>query len=172
MAPDEVLVPVPDGAANESAAPASGGYVVTSLATVVQCDLLAWQAQRASGGLVQPAPARREVYYSVAHALGLGGDEWTPEEEARLDRHARLEQELRARFERLGAVSLEAALGRFFAPGLVAQFLASASEAERGRLAAWVTETRLLARAQRLDNPPGFLRSKIESGEQPPTTLE
>lgn len=109
--------------------------------------------------------ARTECYYSVAHALGEGGEEWTEEEEARIERMARLERELQGRYERLGAFSLEEALQRYFSPQFTAQILEGKGAEELERIEGWVAYTRS---AKGLVNPGGFLRTKIESDEEPP----
>jgi hypothetical protein len=108
---------------------------------------------------------RQEVFYSVAHALGERGDEWSAAEARKIRRRERLEQELGERFNRLGAFSVEEALATYFTPDLVRQFLAEADDAEYHRIEAWIAHTR---QAQRLKNPAGFLRSKIERGEVAP----
>lgn len=108
---------------------------------------------------------RQEVFYSVAHVLGEGGDEWSAAEARKIRRRERLEQELGERFNRLGAFSIEEALAAYFAPDLAQQFLAEADDAEYHRIEAWIAHTR---QAQSLKNPAGFLRSKIERGEAAP----
>jgi hypothetical protein len=102
-------------------------------------------------------------FYSVPHALGEGGDEWLPDEDARIERLAILKRELAERQQRLGALSLEEALQRYYQPNLARQLLAGRAPAERNRIERWVTYTR---RAGGLRNPAGFLRQKIESGEE------
>lgn len=108
---------------------------------------------------------RREVYYSVEHALGRGGDEWTEEERQKIQKRNELERKLGERFNRLGGFSLEEALQQYFSPELTTRFLAGQAEGELGRIEGWVTYTR---QAEGLTNPGGFLRSKIESGEHLP----
>jgi hypothetical protein len=110
-------------------------------------------------------PSRLEVYYSVEHALGDGSDEWTPEEQARIARRNRLHRELEATYRRLGAFTLEEALQWYFSPQLAARILADKPEIERERIEGWVAYTR---QAKGLNNPGGFLRTKIESEETAP----
>jgi hypothetical protein len=117
----------------------------------------------------------------VAHALGEGGEEWTEEEEARIERMTRLERELRRRYELLGGFSLEDALQQYFSPQFTARILegkgpalsrspewsegAAEGTKELERIEGWVAYTRS---AKGLINPGGFLRTKIESDEEPP----
>ena len=109
--------------------------------------------------------ARTECYYSVAHALGEGGEEWTEEEEARIERITRLERELQRRYELLGDFSLEEALHQYFSPQFTARILDGKGTEELERIEGWVAYTRS---AKGLINPGGFLRTKIESDEEPP----
>jgi hypothetical protein len=101
----------------------------------------------------------------VAHALGEGGEEWTEEEEARIERMTRLERELQRRYELLGGFSLEDALQQYFSPQFTARILDGQGTEELERIEGWVAYTRS---AKGLINPGGFLRTKIESDEEPP----
>lgn len=138
--------------------PWDSGWLAVPIAEVVKHDL------RVSGGALANA-CGTECFYSVSHALGEGPEDWLPDEKARLERQQRLAQTLGERYLRLGAFSLEEALQRYFTPQLAAQLLAGKSPAERDQIAAWVAYTR---RASGLTNAAGFLRSRIEGGEQPP----
>jgi len=146
LAEDQVLLPWEEG------------YLAAPIAEVVKRDL------RISGGY---PGTRTECFYSVQHALGESPQDRPPEEQARIDRMERLEQELSQRYAYLKAFSLEEALQRYFSSDLVTQFLADKSEAEHARIAGWVAYVR---RQKNLVNPAGFLRTKIESGETPPNS--
>ncbi len=136
-------------------------FSVRSLAEVVKRDIRSAGRYSPDIGLLY----RREVYYSVEHALGQDSDNWTEEEGRKIGKRNKLEQELGERFNRLGAFSLEEALHQYFSPELRTRFLAGQPEAELRRIEGWVAYTR---KANGLTNPGGFLRSKIESSEQPP----
>jgi hypothetical protein len=160
---EEVLVPDENGPPSADLANGHEGsqesFVVQPLAEVVKQDI------RAAGRYQPPLESRSEIYYSVAHALDEGGDEWTDEEQAKIRLRQQLERDLGETWNRLGGFSLEESLRRFFSAELVTRFLAGASEAERSRIEGWVSYARA---ATTLRNPGGFLRSKIESGESPP----
>lgn len=147
LADDQVLLPQGEE-----------GYLTVPMAELVKQDLRACR-----GSLLHYKPT--DCFYSVPHALGEGSDDWLPEEQARIERLRRLERELGTRYERLGAPTLEEALQQYFSAQLAAEFLAGRDPAGRERIENWVAYTR---RAKRLDNPAGFLRSRIESAEEPP----
>lgn len=111
---------------------------------------------------------RAEIYYSVEHALGEGGDDWTEEELGKIRWKATLERQLAERYGRLGAFSLEEALRHYFTPGFTTEILQGKPESEMERIEAWIAYVR---EQQNLHNPAGFLRTKIESGETPPIPL-
>jgi hypothetical protein len=134
------------------------GYLVVPMAELVKQNLRACR-----GSILNYEPT--DCFYSVQHALGEGGDDWLPEEQERIDRLRGLERKLGARYKRLGAPTLEEALQQYFSAQLAAEFLADRDLTERERIENWVAYTR---RAKRLDNPAGFLRSRIESTEEPP----
>ena len=148
LAQDQVLLPQDDGE----------GYLAVPMIELVKQDLRACR-----GSLLHYAPT--DCFYSVQHALGEGGDDWLPEEQERRDLLRRLERDLSARYERLGAPTLEEALQQYFSAQLAARFLADKDPAERKRIENWVAYTR---KARGLENPAGFLRSRIESTEEPP----
>ena len=147
LAEDQVLLPQDDE-----------GYLAVPMAELVKQDLRACR-----GSLLHYEPT--DCFYSVQHALGEGGDDWLPEEQERIDRLRGLERDIGARYERLGAPTLEEALQQYFSARLAANFLADEDPAERERIENWVAYTR---KAKGLENPAGFLRSRIESTEEPP----
>lgn len=134
------------------------GYLAVPMAELVKQDLRACR-----GSLLHYEPT--DCFYSVQHALGEGGDDWLPEEQERIDHLRGLERDLGARYERLGAPTLEEALQQYFSARLAADFLADIDPAERERIENWVAYTR---KAKGLENPAGFLRSRIESAEAAP----
>jgi len=147
LAEDQVLLAQDDG-----------GYLAVAMAELVKQDL---RACRGSVYTYEPT----ECFYSVQHALGVGGDDWLPEEQERIDRLRALERDLGDRYKRLGAPALEEALQQYFSARLAAEFLAGSDPAERERIEDWVAYTR---QAKGLENPAGFLRSRIESTEEAP----
>jgi hypothetical protein len=102
----------------------------------------------------------------VLHALGEGPQDWLPEEHERVQQMDRLAQELSDLYEQLGAFSLEEALLQYFGSDLVTKFLTDKPDTELQRVQAWVVYTRV---AKGLKSPSGFLRSRLESSEYPPT---
>lgn len=147
LAEDQVLLPQDDE-----------GYLAVAMAELVKQDL-----RTCRGSLLHYEPT--DCFYSVQHALGEGGDDWLPEEQERIDRLRGLERGLGARYELLGAPTLEEALQQYFSARLATDFLADKDQAERERIENWVAYTR---KAKGLENPAGFLRSRIESAEEPP----
>ncbi len=139
------------------------GYLAVPIEEVVKRDL------RMSGGRATNY-ARTECFFSVAHALGEGpAEDWLPEEEARLILLNRLERELSEQYRQLGAFSLAEALRQYFSPDLAAGFVTGQPDEELGRVREWLIYTR---RAKGLKNPAGFLRSRLESGELPPDSID
>jgi hypothetical protein len=139
----------------------NNAYCVKSLTEIVKSDIGAM-------GHYDPwrlSTCRREVFYSVEHAFGEGGDEWTAEEIQKIHQREKLEQELGERFNRLGAFSVTEALKQYFSPKLVERFTQGQVEDELNRIEAWLVYTH---QNNNLRNPAGFLRSKIESGEPAP----
>jgi hypothetical protein len=108
-----------------------------------------------------------DYQYSVAQALGEGPDDFSPEEQARIDRLWDVKKELGDEYERLGAFSLVDALTQYFTPQFTTKLLDGQSPAERRRIADWVAYTR---KARGLRNPAGFLRRSIESKQDPPAS--
>jgi hypothetical protein len=147
LADDEVLIDASEGAAQ-----------VMTLRDVVCNDILATQDSY--------LPVRTEVYYSVEHLLGEGGDEWTPDEEGRIGRHKALRAELDVLYKDIGAFSFEEALGQYFTADLVQRFRSN-DPSERQRVLGWLRHVRSDAGAG-LTNPAGFLRTRIESGQWSP----
>jgi hypothetical protein len=144
---DEVLIETEEGLAQ-----------AVRLAALVRHDILAtartWGIRVAS-----------ECFYSVAQFLGTG-DEWTEPEELKRAYHSALRRELERTYAELGAFSVEEALAEYFSGDLVARYLRDDPE-ERERLAGWLRYVRG-AQGAGLDNPAGFLRTRIESGQWPP----
>jgi hypothetical protein len=136
----------------------NGDYLAVPIVEVVKRDL------RLSGGRLVNY-ARTDCFFSVAHALGEGPEEWLPEEEARIALMNRLEQELGEQYQQLGAFSLEEAMRQYFSPDLVASFVTGKAPEELQRVREWVIYTR---QTRGLKNPAGFLRSRLESDETPP----
>lgn len=148
---DQVLIPHPDR---------DDLYLIEALHKIVKQDI------RAAGiyDELRLRTSRSEVFYSIAHALGEGDEQWTEQETLKIRERERLERELGERWNHLGAFSLSEALHQYFSSDLVAHFLNNTPE-ELQRIEAWLAHTR---QAQSLKNPAGFLRSKIESGDQAP----
>jgi hypothetical protein len=148
---DQVLIPHPNQ---------DNLYHIESLHKIVKHDI------RAAGVYdeLHLYTCRSEVFYSIVHALGEGDEQWTEEETRKIRERERLERELGERWNRLGAFSLGEALHKYFSSDLVARFLNNTPE-ELERIETWLAHTR---HAHGLKNPAGFLRSKIESGDQAP----
>ena len=166
LAPDEVLIKLDqadevDTVDELDATDVPVRFRVQKLAEIV-CDDL----RRAHRSGSKDVVTETEVLYSALHALGEGGEEWLPEELARIELRRQIEHELKRDWELLGAFSLEEALVGYFSPDLVQKFLADMPELERARIAGWVAYTR---QAPNLRSPSGFLRTKIESKAEPPT---
>lgn len=147
LADDEVLI---DAGAE--------GARVMPVRDVVCNDILASQDSY--------APVWTDVYYSIAHLLGEGGEEWTPDEERRIERQKALRAELDALYKDIGAFSLEEALGHYFTSELIGRF-ASSNPSERQRVTGWLRYVRGDAGAS-LTSPAGFLRTRLESGQWAP----
>lgn len=166
LAPDEVLIKLnqadeADTVDKLDATDVPVRFRVQKLTKIV-CDDL----RRAHRSGSKDVVTETEVLYSVLHALGEGGEEWLPEELARIELRRQIEDELKRDWELLGAFSLEEALVGYFSPDLVQKFVADMPELERARIAGWVAYTR---QAPNLRSPSGFLRTKIESKAEPPT---
>jgi hypothetical protein len=137
------------------------GYLAVSIAEVVKGDVRRCQGRPSE-------QTRTECFYSIPDALGEAPQQWLPEEQARIAQMQRLEDEMSQQYQALGAFCLEEALRHYFSSQLAEQFLTAAqTPAERQRLEAWISYTR---QAKSLKNPSGFLRNRLESGEQPPLT--
>jgi hypothetical protein len=147
LAEEQVLIPWGDE-----------GYLAVAMAEVVKRDIRS-RGRHFFGG------RQTECFYSVQHALGEGGEDWLPEEQERIDCMSRLECDLSKLYERLGGFSLEEALRQYFSPQFTANILEEKTEMELERIAGWVAYTR---KAKGLNTPAGFLRTRIESDEQPP----
>jgi hypothetical protein len=135
------------------------GYLAVPIAEVVKSDV-----RRCRG---HPSDqTRTECFYSIPDALGEAPQQWLPEEQTRIAQVQRLEDELSQQYQVLGAFGLEEALRQYFSSKLADRFLAAAqTPAERQRIEAWISYTR---QTKSLKNPSGFLRNRLESGEQPP----
>ncbi len=131
---------------------------VTTLRALVCNDILATRDSY--------APVWTDVYYSAAHFLGVGGDDWTPEEERKTARHSALRAELDALYKDVGAFSLEEALGQYFTEDLVRRY-AGGDQRDRERVQGWLRYVRGDAAAS-LTNAAGFLRTRIESTQWAP----
>ncbi|HVA89437.1 MAG TPA: helix-turn-helix domain-containing protein [Chloroflexota bacterium] len=107
-----------------------------------------------------------ECYYSAEQFLGLGGEEWTAEEERKRAYHGALRRDLEAVYRELGAFSIDEALASYFTTDLVARFHSDDPE-EIQRLRGWLAYVRGEA-GKGLEQPAGFLRSRIESKQWPP----
>jgi hypothetical protein len=134
-------------------------YLAVPIVEVIKRDL------RVSGGHLTDL-TRTECYFSVLHALDEAPQDWLPEEQERVQRMSQLAQEIGDLYEQLGAFTLEEALQQYFSSDLAAKFIANTSDTELQRIRAWLVYTR---KAKGLKTPSGFLRSRLESGEYPPT---
>jgi len=108
-----------------------------------------------------------DVYYSVEHALGEGPEDWTEEELARIHWKSTLERQQAERHRRLGAPTLQEALQQYFTPDFASEILNGKKDGELERIEDWIAYVR---RQKNLTTPAGFLRTRIESGEIPPST--
>jgi hypothetical protein len=106
-----------------------------------------------------------DCYYSAAHVLGTS-DDWSEEENARYNAHRALRERLEREYADLGAFSVRDALLTYFEVGL-ADTLFRSDPAEERRIRGWIRHVRS-ERGASLSNPPGFLRSRIESGAVAP----
>jgi hypothetical protein len=154
---NEILLPMPES--NKPNQPPV--FRLESLENIVRKDLLACGVAYD----LLPQELETEVYYSPEHALGVGGTEWTEEEQQKMLKRENLEKELGQRYHRLGGFSLEEALHRYFTKDVCRKLLTERTAEQAARVEAWVAYTR---QAKNLTNPAGFLRRKIESGEYPP----
>jgi len=107
-----------------------------------------------------------ECFYSADQFLGIGGETWSPDEERRQAYHAALRRDLDAFYREIGAFSIAEALAAYFTDDLVHRF-DSDDPAEQQRMRGWLRYVRGDS-GRGLENPAGFLRSKLESGQQPP----
>lgn len=107
-----------------------------------------------------------ECYYSAQHALGIGGDTWTPEEEDKQAHHSALRRDMEALYKDIGALSVDEALASYFTADLVAQ-LHTDDPDELQRQRAWLRYVRG-EDGRNLQNPGGFLRTRLEAGQWPP----
>jgi DNA-binding XRE family transcriptional regulator len=153
LAEDQVLLALED----------DGEFLAVPMDELVKVDFRACQ-----GMLSAYEPT--ECYFSIAHALGEGGDdEWLPEEEQRLDRIRELERDVHAIYQRLGAVNLREALcGYFSDERLVDRFLEVHEPSELERIEQWV---HYVWQAKGIENPPGLLRWGIENGQPAPKVV-
>jgi len=131
-------------------------FVVMSIAQVLQHEL---RRQRSEPFY------KADICYAVGHALGEDPDDWTDEELSRIRRKQTLERELRERYQRIGAFTLEEALQHYFSPEFTARILKDRPPSELKRIEDWIAYVR---QQKNLTNPAGFLRTSIESGETAP----
>jgi Helix-turn-helix domain len=148
LAQDEVLIENDDGAAMPITLPA-----------LARRDI---EATTRNWGL----RVSTDCYYSAAQFLGQSGDSWTEAEERKRAYHGALRRELEATFQALGAFSLVEALGAYFSADLALHY-ATADAEEEQRLRGWLAYVRGES-GKGLENPAGFLRSRVESGQWPP----
>lgn len=139
------------------------GVQPIDLTTLVRQDIL--ETERRFG-----LPAWTPCFYSAEHLLGVGGDDWTPAEERKRAMHGVLRREMENLYKDIGAFSLDDALGAYFTAAVVARYY-SDEPGEQQRLRGWLRYVRGAA-GQGLENPAGFLRSQIESGQWPPRGAE
>jgi len=149
LAEDEVLLEPEQGE----------GARVVPIRDLVRRDILATEA---NWGL----RVSSECFYSAEQFLGLGDEEWTAVEERKRAYHGALRRDLEAVHRELGAFSLDEALAAYFTADLVARFHSDDPE-EIQRLRGWVAYVRGEA-GKGLEQPAGFLRSRIESKQWPP----
>ncbi len=149
LAEDEVLIEHDD---NQSAVP-------IALRTLVCRDILATER---NWGL----RVNTECYYSAEQFLGVGDETWTEEEERKRAYHSALRRDLESVHRELGAFTIEEALAAYFTADLVARFRSEDPD-ELQRLRGWLGYVRGEA-GKGLENPAGFLRSRIESKQWPP----
>ncbi|HEY8287379.1 MAG TPA: helix-turn-helix domain-containing protein [Chloroflexota bacterium] len=149
LAEDEVLLEPEQG----------DGARVVRLRDLVCRDILATEA---NWGL----RVSSECYYSAEQFLGMGGEEWTAEEERKRAYHGALRRDLELVHRELGAFSLDEALAAYFTTDLVDRFHSDDPE-EVQRLRGWLAYVRGEA-GKGLEQPGGFLRSRIESKQWPP----
>lgn len=109
---------------------------------------------------------RTECFYSAEQFLGLAGEEWTPLEERKRAYHGALGRDLHTTYKEIGAFSVEEALGALFTRDLVERLRPPDSDEEQ-RVRGWLAYVYGEA-GKGLDNPAGFLRSRIEAGQWPP----
>jgi hypothetical protein len=148
LAAEEVLVARTDG-----------GTEIVTLRALVQRDIE--ETERNYG-----IPVVTECYYSAEHFLGIGGQEWTPQEEGKYGYHMALRRDLDALYRDIGACSLDDALAEYFTPDLVARFH-STDPVEMQRQRSWLRYIRSEA-GRNLQNPGGFLRRRLEGAQWPP----
>jgi hypothetical protein len=135
------------------------GALVVDLRDVVCRDIVATET---NWGL----RVSTDCYYSAEQFLGLGGEEWTAEEERKRAYHGALRRDLELVYRELGAFSLEDALAAYFTGDLVARFRSDDPE-EVQRLRGWLAYVRGEA-GKGIEQPAAFLRSRIEAKQWAP----
>jgi hypothetical protein len=111
-------------------------------------------------------PAWTEPFFSVEHILGLG-DDWTEAELARRARLVAARDAALACQRELGAPDVAKAVRMYFDDELAATYLAFGGT-DALRLRAWLAYVHREGRRGSLKNPPGFLRSRLDSRRWPP----
>ena len=137
----------------------NGDAEVVSLFELVKRDL-------DDPAAIRGIPKVTECYYSAQHFLGLGGEDWTPEELRKREMLVSLRRELGNLHREIGAVTIEDALGLYFTADLIGRFH-SDDPAGIQRIRGWLRYVRSDA-GKNLQNPAGFLRSCLESDQWPP----
>jgi hypothetical protein len=107
-----------------------------------------------------------ECYYSADQYLGIGGDEWMPDEERKRAYHLTLRREMETLCQDIGACTIDEGLAQYFSADLIAQFHSDDPD-EQQRQRGWMRYIRGKA-GDNLQNPAGFLRSRLQSGLWPP----
>jgi hypothetical protein len=136
-----------------------GNAQVVSLLTLVRQDI---EATLRNYGL----RITTDCYYSANQFLGIGGEEWTSEEERKREYHLTLRQETESLYNDIGAFSIDEGLAQYFTADLVARFHSDNPD-EQHRQRGWLRYIRSEA-GNNLQNPAGFLRTRLESGQWPP----
>ncbi len=108
-----------------------------------------------------------EVFYSARQFLGQGEEDWTPEEEQKRSYLAAVRRDLEDTYAALGAFSVAEALSRHFTKDLVQRYVAADPEGLR-RIHGWLAYVNG-DRGKGIENVAGFLRTRIESRQWPPS---
>ena len=156
---DEEIASYPLGPGDVLTETEDGDAQVVPLLTLVQQDI---EATQHNYGL----RISTECYYSASQFLGTGGEEWTLEEERKREYHLALRREMENLYGDIGAFSIDEGLAQYFTADLVARFRSDNPD-EQQRQRRWLRYIRSEA-GNNLQNPAGFLRTRLESGQWPP----